>query len=578
MITNARQHTAIALILFCSVMLFIRLGTGEIQPLLEGANAIRAKAILDTGKFYDQTSLSLGSLKTSSEPPAYFWVVSAFFSKTGTTTFGLRIFTVLCSIGCLILMYNLSAKLFSRELSYLSIALLAGSMSWNSVSRFGLAEIPLMFFILLSLWSLYKLFDSKNKSESILWAVILGISLCLGLLTKAAISLLPLLFLIFFIIFGKNKKAEILSIISGIAGFALASIWYISMLLKYKYGFLNCLLSNSPFSGTALKPEGSGFFYYINDLLISNPFILFSLAAGIFIIVKKIRFKNILDGVDSKPLIFSILSWFILLLISFSFGEANEPRLTACMMPAAILIAVLFYEKYYVFEPSPRLTWILIVILMGVFSWSFSAGTRSSIYGMFSGNFTNTFGLLALTGILTFMLFGLISNIKFIESLSAKAMAASWKYLPALLLLRIAFLNFASPPVADGAAQIADKLRDTYTNSFVYLYHEISAADSLNPQFAFYTEGWLGNLKQGKTYIPIVIHPNESLDRSISICDKNSELLLVYYFSRPGSESELILIRLERNRKLILRTKNYALFGKYFYMSKDVTLNQTVTK
>ena len=187
-------HTVIAVISFFIILLFLNLNNFEIQPWDEGLYAIRAKAVLEHKLYFDQTEYSAGGLYSSTYPPLTVWLLALSMNYLGESPLAIRFFSVIFSILSLVLIYNISRKIFSIENSLISIFLLSTTLGWNFYSRQGMTDVPLTFFFLLCFWASIKIFEAREAKHLALWAAVFSLSFASALMTKIIISFLPLIF------------------------------------------------------------------------------------------------------------------------------------------------------------------------------------------------------------------------------------------------------------------------------------------------------------------------------------------------------------------------------------------------
>jgi hypothetical protein len=131
------------------------------------------------------------------------------------------------------------------------------------------------------------------------------------------------------------------------------------------------------------------------------------------------------------------------------------------------------------------------------------------------------------------------------------------------MIFKVILLNFASPAGDSfGALKTADILNSINSNSFVYLYHESTPADSINTQLDWYTNGWLSGWRKGKTYIHIN-QPKDYVDyENLSKTYDFPDLFVVYYVHRNISIKTAVMKELYLTRSILLRKNNYIIFGR----------------
>ena len=145
--------------------------------------------------------------------------------------------------------------------------------------------------------------------------------------------------------------------------------------------------------------------------------------------------------------------------------------------------------------------------------------------------------------------------------ISFRLLKLSLHVIPVILLLRVAVLNVFIPTgMAHGVLPVAKAINDFDTDVFVYLYHQHSEADSLNPQLAWYTNGLTCGWIPGKYQIGINM-PWSGIDLGkLHTLGKYPDFLVVYYFT-DNNLSDKVISEIKQSRPLLIKTKNYALFG-----------------
>ncbi len=137
-------------------------------------------------------------------PPLVFFVQHIFMKVFGESNFGFRFSAALAGIAAVYLIFLIGKKLFSANAGLMAAALIATTLNGVYISRIGILEPYLIFFMLLAVYLFLKSFDSDKY---FLWT---GIALGFGLLTKYnAVILIPV-FLAYILLFKrsylKNKK------------------------------------------------------------------------------------------------------------------------------------------------------------------------------------------------------------------------------------------------------------------------------------------------------------------------------------------------------------------------------------
>jgi len=132
-------------------------------------------------------------------PPLVFWIQHFFIKVFGENNFAFRLPSVLLGVGSVYLVFLIGRILFSANVGLLSAALLSVTLNHVYISRLGLQEAYVIFFMLLASYFFL-------KGRLILTGIILG----LAFLTKYTTFILVPIFLTYLLFFRRdyflNKK------------------------------------------------------------------------------------------------------------------------------------------------------------------------------------------------------------------------------------------------------------------------------------------------------------------------------------------------------------------------------------
>ncbi|MBM2814113.1 MAG: 2 protein [Ignavibacteria bacterium] len=558
------QHQIIASVFFCALLVFIRLGYFEIQPGEEGASAMLARASLHTSEKGDVpnsvkeiTTEKLSDKEQSSTANSQVCIKmeAAFISVLGESGFALRLFSALCSALSLIMVYLISKRIVTRQSDGTTIFLLAGTYLWNEYSRQALEYVPLAALMLLSLWTVIKLFEEKKVFNQYQWGALIALVMFLLLLTDINFWFVAVLFIIPFLTQGGYKRQKLILLISSFAAVIIA------MLLRSynSSGNANSLTSAFYFQYPFLieKNEHS-VLYYINQLVISNPLFLILL---VFAIAALFRFKlarERMAATYNKRIVYSVMSWFYLLFIILSAAPGKQRFFTVLLIPPAIILSVWIAESLTRFIGSAKVRFAVFTsIILSVF-WALSSSLRDAVMKL------ELQGILLLFAVLIIMLGIMMLRKERIERRVEAAFGRLLQILPAILIFRVTLFIFVPPnEYSLGAVEMAAKLKESEKSFFVYVYHQNNLADSMNYQLDWYLKGWMSGEQKGRTYIPLDLPANKPDLYKLNALALFPESFVIYYFNDSAPYRKFIFAEVQRTRKLLAKTKNYALFGRY---------------
>lgn len=560
-------NSLVTVILLLAFILLVKIGSEEVQPWDEGLYAIRAQSILQNeGAFFDQSEFSPGGLYSATYPPLSVWAIAGSMAVFGENEFALRFFSALCSLAALVLI-SLIAKRITRDDYWIAITLsLFVSLAWNTFSRQGMTDVPLVFFFLLCFYSVIRGMESESRKEIVFWAFVFMIGFSCALMTKIIKSLLPLLFLGMLFLGNGFKKQKLVFGIMGLAGVFIGSLWYIYMAVQHGQVFTGALLVPHIYSAVEGNTKGLGIFYYINQLIISNPLFLFTIVFAVIFIFRR---KWIIFNNDIKDYIYlTSLVWFAGVFLLFSLSVTKLYHYTIYMIPSLAILTVIFYENSGIIKVSPKLKLFINLSVFASLAWSLSMELRTDFKQVINGEFSPIVVLfLVLCAAIVFLSLFLKLNS------SARLLDALYLKLPLIILTVLFFRIVFNNSVVDtgfshGARQITQSLTRFQANKFIYVYHSFTPADSLNPQLAWYSGDYMRGWGKTKSYIPVGLNRNTFDIKKLRIIDEYPDYPLIYNISDDKELSLRIIRDIMETRNPVRKEKNYVLFGAKRYDRK----------
>jgi len=567
------RHTAISIIFFFSFILFIKLDMGEVQPWDEGLFAVRAQSINKYNAYWDQTQYSIGGLYSATYPPLTVWVMALNMRIFGEKLIAIRLLSALCASVSLIFIFLLARRLMNNDLALLSIIALAVTGTWNYYARQGMTDIPLVAFILMSLWTLLKLLESDRKYKTLLWTLILAIAFGAALMTKIVISFIPLLFILIALFRPEFKRYRFPLILASILGIGIALPWHLYMIKAHEYEFYRAFYAPHLYSSVENNSPILGLFYYINQMIVSNPFLLLGL---IFIPLYYWKFRpkrelnpeiEINDKIEKKIQIKAYLTevlvmWLGIGFVIFSLAETKNPHYLLYLIPPAILLAGKYFRESEKSTISPRLRWFILSVLVISIFWSFNYDLRQGIKNLLTlreFQFQSFMFILMAGALIGYGFKAASSNLEKLLAVFSRKLCFLFLI---LLVIRLVLTNSLYPPGNTfGGKVTADYLQKFHKQTFVYVYHRHNASDALNPQLAWYTKGWsIGKMKNHKM-LNVPLPRNLVNLNTISSTDTLSNIMLIYQIPQDFALAHTVMRELGEVRPLIRRTSDYAIFG-----------------
>ncbi len=564
---NETDKSVFAVLLFFGLIVFLDIGSSEVQPWDEGLYAARARSVLYFDAFWDQTEYAVGGLYSSTYPPLFVWLMSGSMLLFGETTFAIRLVSALSSLFSVFLLYAIVRRILKKDFALMSALLLSGTLCWNTYARQGQTDVFLIMLFLGAFWSILNADESGSSKKKYIFTFLFYLFFAAALMTKIVISMLPLMFVIIYLIFGRRRELKFFFVFASLLAIMTAYPWYWMMLEKYGSEFYGALFVPHLYSVVENNTPWLGVFYYLNQIITSNPFLLFSfvfLLMGLILIwTKRKKIPDFIEKLDNRKLIVLIISaiWFTAGFAIFSLSVTKLHHYTNYLIPPAIILALYALENSDKFFKSKRILWLLTLVLISWTMWAFLGDLRQGAKTLGSPAETPwivwiSLGLPA-AGILFLLL--PIDKLNKIISLVQKNLILT---IFALLIIRVVAINSLLPNgAAYGARDTSFLIYHLSEGSFTYMYHEHTEAEQINPQLDWYLMGWMTGWQKNKLYHPISL-PEKSLN--LLFVSKHNLLpnqILVYHKSRNPHLAEIIVEEIRESRVIIFETKSYVVFG-----------------
>jgi 4-amino-4-deoxy-L-arabinose transferase-like glycosyltransferase len=352
---------AVYLLIILSLLIyFFNLGAFQVWQPNETFYADASRRMLEETKDFI-TPIYNGELRLE-KPPLTYWLVSLGFYIFGVNEFALRFFHALLGLGTGllsgILAWLLTKNLKTALLSFLVVVL---SLQFFANAHYASPEVPLAFFIALTLTLWYGYYITKNTAL----LVFAFLSSSLGMLVKGPVAfVMPALIIFIFLLLEDrreilNKKYYLLTPFALLLGLW----WHIYQALVNGRDFLNVFFSEN-FKRIYVGKEPI-YFYLLDTLVSFLPYsVLFFPALIWALLIKELRFAVV--WTPSFFLVFSLI----------------KQKIPIYVMPAYPAMAVI--TTHFLMEgPWERLKrfWAVfvfslfsLVILSGVFYFDLAKG------------------------------------------------------------------------------------------------------------------------------------------------------------------------------------------------------------
>lgn len=387
--TNYRHYLLIGIFILAVFFRLVRLSSGD--PLSdETLYSFRSIGMIDYYGSADHPSpLQLfdphypwwAHLSFHDHPPLVFFVQHVFMSIFGENRFAFRLPSALLGVISVYLLYLIARHLYSETAGLFAAALLAITANHVTVSRLGLQESYVIFFLLLSTYLFLKALQDKRY---FVWT---GMALGLALLSKYTAMVAIPIFLCYLLMFHRNLFRVKEVWIGGIIAFALCSPIIIYNYELYKStGHFDLQLSyitkqSHPEWDVALGYERSPFstriISFIPQLINYNSWLLLLLFVTSSIVFLYFFWRNPKEAIRKHAFVFLCIFWTAMFILE----TGPELRFLFLMTPFLVLVIGAFLDWLYIvcIERSKMFIYPALAVVF-LFEIAYSVNTQVFYY------------------------------------------------------------------------------------------------------------------------------------------------------------------------------------------------------
>ena len=173
------------------------------------------------------------------KPILIYWCQSASYRVFGVNDFAARLPSVLFTTATALLLVRWGRKIADAKTAFLAGAMFVAGLHVAIIGRVATADMAMVFFVTLAVWSGWELTRPENDSRKIWWWIFY-VTLALGFLAKGPVAWLPLGGMFLGRVLRKNSFRLPLgeTVVGLCVAVALASLWGIPALDQTNWQFL----------------------------------------------------------------------------------------------------------------------------------------------------------------------------------------------------------------------------------------------------------------------------------------------------------------------------------------------------
>lgn len=319
-------------------------------PIIDGDTfyyIARAKKILHTGDWFNLSSFI-------SKPLLGIWCIALTYKLFGLSLFSTYLWHTFFGLGTLVVVYLFMLEFMNRETARLSAAILFTSLMFFYQLCSPMLDIPMVFFLVLAQWFLYKYIYYGEARYLYLTAFASG----LNFLTKGLLgAALPAITFVLYLVFTKTnpfkeyKNIVLHTLVAVLVFIALAALWVAPQCKVYGKEFLDSWYKENivrffkpidetggyrAVSSDVQRDPHVNIIYIVLSLLPWSPFLM-------PLLIKAFRDKKFYA---KRELVIFLLCWFLFVaFITTISGHYKGPRYLLPFFPAAAMLIGIYLNE-----------------------------------------------------------------------------------------------------------------------------------------------------------------------------------------------------------------------------------------
>ncbi|MEH2235767.1 glycosyltransferase family 39 protein [Nostoc sp.] len=312
-----------SLLVWTLPLLLFTSGHNSLMAHDEALYASRARLMFDSGNWIDPWE------RAHHKTPGPYWLIASFYKLFGLSDASARIPSMIAGIFSLCLVYEIGKIMLGKKLAWLAAAILSVEFFWLQYCRLSTPDVPMIFLVLLAIWSLIK--TELHPKYRYFWSFIAGLSLGLGFLIRSFMIFLPIIALLPYLIWEHRRHRHLTNPILYLGffvGLIPTCVWLWLNWLHYGNQSFEELLNFVGQLGSDNHYNNGLLFYVWNIALNTFPWAFFGIL-GLFLTVRRpiYRYQLILVGF---PLV---------LFCEISIFRTRFPHYGLCLYPFLALFA-----------------------------------------------------------------------------------------------------------------------------------------------------------------------------------------------------------------------------------------------
>ncbi|MGF1676998.1 MAG: ArnT family glycosyltransferase [Rivularia sp. (in: cyanobacteria)] len=280
----------LSLLVWIVPLLLIGIGNHSLMAHDEGLYAWRSRLMYDSGDWINPWK------NPHHKTPGFYWLLAVSYSLFGINEISVRLPNMILGILSVFMVYEIGKILLTKKVAWLAAAILSVEFLWLQYSRLGTPDVPLVFLILLGIFSLLK--TELNFKYRYIWGLIAGSSFGLGFLLRSFMIFPPIIALSPYLILQHRRHhhlANPMVYLGFFLGLLPTIIWLQLSSLRFGDDSFTQLINFVIQQGSSERENNNWIYYFWHIPILAFPWSFHSLlGAGLLIrdFLSKYNFKS----------------------------------------------------------------------------------------------------------------------------------------------------------------------------------------------------------------------------------------------------------------------------------------------
>ena len=275
----------LSLLVWMLPLLLLGIGNSSLMAHDEGLYAWRSRLMYDSGDWINPWE------SPHHKTPGFYWLIAVSYSLFGISEISVRLPNMVLGILSVLLVYEIGKILLNKKVAWLAAAILSVEFLWLQYSRLGTPDVPMVFLVLLGIWSLLK--AELNPRHRYIWGLIAGCSFSMGFLIRSFMIFLPIVALSPYLILQHrrhNHLANPMLYLGFLLGLVPTIIWLRLSSLRFGGDSFAELINFVTKLSSSERRNNNWTYYFWNVPILAFPWSLFSFLGG-GLLIRNFLFK-----------------------------------------------------------------------------------------------------------------------------------------------------------------------------------------------------------------------------------------------------------------------------------------------